>query len=54
MHHGQKCVTCLGLRKEHTHCDAIYIRLLGFVIILFQGPFTDSEGGADGKGEVGR
>jgi len=38
---------------EHTHRNTIYIRLLGFVIILIQGPCSNGEGGADSKGEVG-
>ena len=50
---GQLDEQNITLRMEHTHHDAIYIRLLGFVIILIQGPCSDGEGGMDSKGEVG-
>jgi hypothetical protein len=42
----------LRTKDGHTHYNAIYFRLLGFVIILFQGPFTDGKGSVDSKGEV--
>jgi len=55
VHQSQKCTAYIELRGgEHTHCNAIYIRLPGFVVVLIQGSFTNCESSTDGKGKPGQ